>query len=338
MKLLSIAIPCYNSEAYMEKCVESLLVGGEEVEILIVNDGSKDRTAEIADAYAKKYPTIIKAVHQENGGHGEAVNAGLRNATGLYFKVVDSDDWVDKEAYLKILKTLEDLLRGPVTVDLLISNFVYEKQGAVRKKVMQYRKCLPVEQVFGWSEMKHMPKGKYLLMHSMIYRTQMLHECGLELPKHTFYVDNLFAFEPLPYVKNMYYVDVNFYRYFIGRDDQSVNEKVMIGRIDQQIRVNKRMVDVYDSCSFNNKRLRTYMFSYLDIITTISSIMLIRAETDEALQKKKELLDYIKTKNRGLYKKLRRSLFGQVMNLPGKGGRKVSVAAYKISQKFYGFN
>ena len=322
----------------MEKCVESLLVGGEEVEILIINDGSKDRTAEIADAYAKKYPTIIKAVHQENGGHGEAVNAGLRNATGLYFKVVDSDDWVDKEAYLKILKTLEELLRGPVTVDLLISNFVYEKQGAVRKKVMQYRKCLPVERVFGWSEMKHMPKGKYLLMHSMIYRTQMLHECGLELPKHTFYVDNLFAFEPLPFVKNMYYVDVNFYRYFIGRDDQSVNEKVMIGRIDQQIRVNKRMVDVYDSCSFNNKRLRTYMFSYLDIITTISSIMLIRAETDEALQKKKELLDYIKTKNRGLYKKLRRSLFGQVMNLPGKGGRKVSVAAYKISQKFYGFN
>ena len=338
MKLLSIAIPCYNSEAYMEKCVESLLVGGEEVEILIVNDGSKDRTAEIADAYAKKYPTIIKAVHQENGGHGEAVNAGLRNATGLYFKVVDSDDWVDKEAYLKILKTLEDLLRGPVTVDLLISNFVYEKQGAVRKKVMQYRKCLPVEQVFGWSEMKHMPKGKYLLMHSMIYRTQMLHECGLELPKHTFYVDNLFAFEPLPYVKNMYYVDVNFYRYFIGRDDQSVNEKVMIGRIDQQIRVNKRMVDVYDSCSFNNKRLRTYMFSYLDIITTISSIMLIRSGTDEALDKKKELLNYIKTKNRGLDKKLRRSLFGQVMNLPGKGGRKVSVAAYKISQKFYGFN
>ena len=308
------------------------------MEILIINDGSKDRTAEIADAYAKKYPTIIKAVHQENGGHGEAVNAGLRNATGLYFKVVDSDDWVDKEAYLKILKTLEDLLRGPVTVDLLISNFVYEKQGAVRKKVMQYRKCLPVEQVFGWSEMKHMPKGKYLLMHSMIYRTQMLHECGLELPKHTFYVDNLFAFEPLPYVKNMYYVDVNFYRYFIGRDDQSVNEKVMIGRIDQQIRVNKRMVDVYDSCSFNNKRLRTYMFSYLDIITTISSIMLIRSGTDEALDKKKELLNYIKTKNRGLYKKLRRSLFGQVMNLPGKGGRKVSVAAYKISQKFYGFN
>ena len=101
MKLLSIAIPCYNSQDYMENCIESLLVGGEEVEILIVDDGSSDRTAEIADAYARKYPTIVKAIHQENGGHGEAVNAGIRNATGLYFKVVDSDDWVNKEAYVQ---------------------------------------------------------------------------------------------------------------------------------------------------------------------------------------------------------------------------------------------
>ena len=128
MKLLSIAIPCYNSQDYMEKCIESLLVGGEEVEILVVDDGSSDRTAEIADAYAEKYPTIVKAIHQENGGHGEAVNAGIRNATGLYFKVVDSDDWVNKEAYISILKTLYELLRGPETVDLLISNFVYETQ------------------------------------------------------------------------------------------------------------------------------------------------------------------------------------------------------------------
>lgn len=338
MKLLSVAIPCYNSEAYMEKCIDSLLVGGEEVEILIVDDGSTDKTAEIADAYAEKYPTIVRAIHQENGGHGEAVNAGIRNAQGLYFKVVDSDDWVNKEAYEKILKTLEELLRGPKTVDLFISNFVYEKQGATRKKVMQYRHCFPQGEVFGWSDIGHMQKGKYLLMHSMIYRTQLLQKCGLELPKHTFYVDNLFAYEPLPYVKNMYYLDVNFYRYFIGRDDQSVNEKVMIKRIDQQIRVNKMMVDVYNRGNFTNKRLRAYMFSYLDIITTVSSIMLIRAETEEALQKKKELLEYIKSENRVLYRKLRHSLFGRVMNLPGKGGRKMSVAAYKISQKFYGFN
>ena len=203
---------------------------------------------------------------------------------------------------------------------------------------MQYLRCLPQDKVFGWEEVKHMPKGKYLLMHSMIYRTKLLHECGLELPKHTFYVDNLFAFEPLPYVKNLYYLDVNFYRYFIGRDDQSVNEKVMIKRIDQQIRVNKLMVDAYINCPNTDKRLRNYMFSYLDIITTVSSIMLIRANTEESLEKKKELLEYIKTQNRAVYRRLRHSLFGRVMNLPGRGGRKMSVAAYKISQKFYGFN
>ena len=337
MKLLSIAIPCYNSEAYMRNCIHSLLVGGEEVEIIIVDDGSKDGTAAIADEYAEKYPTIVKAVHQENGGHGEAVNAGIRNATGLYFKVVDSDDWVSEEAYAQILKTLEELTRGPETVDLLISNFVYEKQGVKRKRVMHYRHCLPENEIFGWNKV-HMHKGKYLLMHSMIYRTKLLHECGLELPKHTFYVDNLFAFEPLPYVKKMYYLNVNFYRYFIGRDDQSVNEKVMIGRIDQQLRVNKLMVDVLHKSRNGNSHIRKYMLSYLDIITTISSVMLIRAETEEALEKKKELLQYIKEKDRWIYHRLRWGLFGCAANLPGRGGRKTFIAAYKICQKFYGFN
>ena len=98
MKLLSIAIPCYNSEAYMGKCVDSLLEGGDDVEIIIVNDGSADRTGEIAEDYVRRYPGIVKAVHQENGGHGAAVNAGIENAGGLFFKVVDSDDWVKKEA------------------------------------------------------------------------------------------------------------------------------------------------------------------------------------------------------------------------------------------------
>ena len=322
----------------MSKCINSLLIGGEEVEIIIVDDGSSDRTAEIADDYAEKYPTIVKAIHQENGGHGQAVNTGIKNATGLYFKVVDSDDWVNQDAYYEVLKTLYELIRGAETVDLLISNFVYEKQGATRKKVMQYRHCFPTNQIFGWDEVRHMKKGQYLLMHSMIYRTKLLHDCGMELPKHTFYVDNLFAFEPLPYVKNLYYLDVNFYRYFIGRDDQSVNEKVMIKRIDQQIRVNKLMADAFHNCQFDSKHLKKYMLSYLDIITTVSSIMLVRAGTQEALDKKKEMLEYIREQDLWLYHKLRYSILGRAANLPGRGGRKMFVAAYKVCQKFYGFN
>ena len=244
MKLLSIAIPCYNSEAYMGKCIESLLVGGEEVEIIVVNDGSKDRTAQIAQEYVEKYPTIVKAVNKENGGHGSAVNAGLDNATGLFFKVVDSDDWVDADAYRKILDKLSELAGNRPVLDMMISNFVYEKEGVKHKKVMKYSShTLPKDRLFTWKEVGHFFKGQYILMHSVIFRTKMLKECGIRLPEHTFYVDNLFVFEPLPYVNNMYYLDVDFYRYFIGREDQSVNEKVMISRIDQQIRVNKRMMD-----------------------------------------------------------------------------------------------
>lgn len=322
----------------MEHCIETLLPGGEDVEILIVDDGSKDRTAEIADSYAEKYPTIVKAIHQENGGHGEAVNTGIRNATGLYFKVVDSDDWVDQEAYMKILETLRELSGGSEVLDMLVSNFVYEKEGAKHKKVMKYNGILPENKMFSWSDAKHFRKGRYILMHSVIYRTQLLRDCGLELPKHTFYVDNIFVYVPLPYVKNIYYLNVDFYRYFIGREDQSVNEKVMIKRIDQQIKVNKIMVEAVDLWKLPNRKLRKYMFNYLEIITIISTIMCIRSGTEENLEKKRELWKYIKEYDIRLFHRLRNGIMGTTMNLPGKGGRKISVAAYKISQKVVGFN
>ena len=295
----------------MRHCIESILPGGEDVEILIVDDGSKDDTAAIADEYAEKYPTIVKAIHQENGGHGEAVNAGIRNATGLYFKVVDSDDWVDWNAYQTILAKLREIAGGSVALDMLLANYVYEKEGAKHKRVMR-QTGFPKDQIFTWSDVRHFYKGHYILMHSVIYRTKLLRECGLELPKHTFYVDNIYVYKPLPHVRTMYYMDVDFYRYFIGREDQSVNEKVMISRIDQQIRVN--------------------------IITVVTTVMLLRSGTEENLEKKRELWRYIKNKDIGLFHRLRRGIMGQTMNLPGRSGRKISVAAYRLSQKVVGFN
>ncbi|RHP48511.1 glycosyltransferase family 2 protein [Clostridium sp. AF32-12BH] len=339
MKLLSIAIPCYNSEGYMRNCIESLLPGGEEVEILIVDDGStKDNTAQIADEYEARYPGICKAIHQENGGHGEAVNAGLRAATGVYFKVVDSDDWVNEEAYKEVLQTLRSFVMGNQTLDMLITNFVYEKQGAKHKRVMQYRTALPKRQLCTWKDVKVFMLGQYILMHSVIYRTQMLKECGLELPKHTFYVDNIFVFQPLPYVKTFYYLDVNFYRYFIGRQDQSVNEQVMIGRIDQQLLVTRLMLGYYHDAKITNYKLRHYMVRYLEIMMTICSILAIKSGTDENMEKKKQLWKDLKEQDFALYMRLRWGFLGQSMNLPGKSGRTVSIAGYKISQKFFGFN
>ncbi|MBS6195392.1 MAG: glycosyltransferase family 2 protein [Clostridiales bacterium] len=338
MKVLSIAVPCYNSQEYMKKCIDSLLVGGDEVEILVVDDGSRDDTLKIAREYEEQYPGIVKAIHQENKGHGGAVNTGLANATGLYFKVVDSDDWLNEEAYRKALDTLKACIRGPRTLDLLICNYVYEKVGAKRKAVMRYDVALPQERIFGWEDVKSLGYSHYLLMHSMIYRTELLRECGLVLPEHTFYVDNLVAFVPLSMVNTMYYLDVNLYRYFIGREDQSVSENVMIGRIDQQIRVNKLMIDHIARQKNLNKKQRDYMLHMLTMITTVSTIFLIKSKTEENYEKKKELWRYLKDADKKIYLSIRLSLLGRLCNLPGKGGRQVSVAGYKIVQKIYGFN
>lgn len=322
----------------MRNCIESLLPGREDVELIIVNDGSIDQTRTIADDYARRYPTIVRAIHQPNGGHGEAVNTGIRNATGSYFKVVDSDDWVDIRAYLKILQTLRDLEESKLAVDMLVSNFVYENEGSKYKKVMKYDNVLPEGVVFRWDNIRDFRKGQYLMMHSLIYKTDLLKECGLELPKHTFYVDNLYVYQPLPFVKKIYYLNVDFYRYFIGRADQSVNESVMIRRIDQQIKVNKLMVESVELSSIQNMKLHNYMLHQLEIVTVISSILLIRSGTRENLKKKKELMTYIKNKDPELYHNIRFGVLGHLINLPGWFGRRISVGAYKVSQKMIGFN
>ncbi len=339
-KILTVAIPCYNSEEYMETCIKSILPVGEAVEILIVDDGStKDRTGEIADEYAARYPDIIRAVHQENGGHGEAVNAGLRNAAGAYYKVVDSDDWVNTKGLKKIVQAMQELEKKG-GVDMLLANFVYDKVGAKHKRLIRFTKVFPCEEIFEWDDMKHMPMTQYILMHNIFYRTQMLRDCGTELPKHTFYVDNIFAFQPLPHVKKLYYMDVNLYHYFIGREDQSVNEKVMIGRIDQQILVNQIMIDVMAAEDFSTKpaKLKDYMLNYLSKIMTVTSIMLILSGTEEALAKKEAIWEYLKEKDPDVYRTLRHGILGVGMNLPGKAGRKVSVWGYKAAQKLVGFN
>lgn len=337
MKLLSVAIPCYNSEQYMEHAIESLLVGGEDMEILVVDDGSKDGTARIADEYAAKYPAVIKAIHQENGGHGQAVNTGLANATGIYFKVVDSDDWVDADSLRKVLELLRRVVEDGKSLDLLICNYVYENVYLKKSRVMDYRTAMPKDTFFTWDEIRHFKASQYILMHSVFYRTKLLRDCGLKLPKHTFYVDNIFVYDPLPSVKTMYYLDVDFYRYFIGRSDQSVNEKMMIARIDQQIRVTKHMIESHDLTAIRNKKLHGYMANYLCMMMTISSVFLIKSGTEENLKKKEELWEYLKKANPRMYKEIRGKLLGRSMHLPGKSGRRIIVLGYSISRKIYGF-
>ena len=338
MKLLTVAIPCYNSQDYMEHAVETALVGGEDVEILLVDDGSTDDTAKIADRLQEEHPTIVRAIHQENGGHGSAVNTGLANATGLYYKVLDSDDWFDRGAFLKVLDVLRGFVEDGSGVDMLLANYVYEKPSLHKHKVIRYDGVFPEDRVFTWSDVKRFKVSQNILMHSVIYRTKMLRDCQLELPKHTFYVDNIFVYNPLPYVKKMYYVNADLYRYFIGRDDLSVNEKVMIGRIDQQIKVNKLMIDAYDLTKIKNKKLRDYMVKYLTMMMTVSSVFLIKEGSEESLAKREELWDYLKKSNKVMYRMINKMALSKPMQFRSKAGRKIVVWGYSLSQKIYGFN
>ena len=263
---------------------------------------------------------------------------GLENATGLYFKVVDSDDWVDTQVLKDLLALLRRFAQQGEGVDMVVSDFVYDKVGARHKKVMRYPFAIPQNKVLRWEEVGSFPKGHYLLMHSVIYRTQLLRESGLDLPRHTFYVDNLFVYVPMAQVKTLYYVDKVFYHYFIGREDQSVQEGVMIRRIDQQLRVNRLMLAQVDLDQVENKRLRRYLLNYLEIITTISTVLLFRAGDKEHLEKARAFWRDMARDYPRHYQLLSRRLFGRVLNMPGPGGRWIALAVYWLSQKVFGFN
>lgn len=316
MKLISFTVPCYNSQAYMEKCIDSLLTGGGDVEIIIVNDGSKDNTIDIANAYAQKYPDIVKVVDKPNGGHGSGVNAGLKIATGIYYKVVDSDDWLDTDALKKLLDTIKEHQAAGRLPDLYITNFIYDKTIENTKYVSSYEKMMPENEFFGWDKVKKFKLSHMLLMHALMYSREKLLESDTWLPEHTFYVDNLYAYKPLPYMRSIFYLNVDLYHYFIGREDQSVNIKNFVKRYEQQQRVMRLMIDAYswDDLKKMPKGLKRYMWHNLEVIL-MNTIFFTCAACDKDRKKAlKEMWTHIKERDKKLYKKLRHSSYATSVN------------------------
>ena len=339
-KLITFAVPCYNSAAYMDHCVRTLLTGGDDIEIILVDDGStKDDTPAICDRYQAEYPDIVRAIHQENGGHGEGVNQGLRHAQGMYYKVVDSDDWLDEAALKAVLDKLRAFAGAEQPLDLFIANYVYEHVEDNTQKVMKYTNVFPEGRVFTWNEIGRFRPSQYLLMHSVMYRTEVLRKCGMVLPKHTFYVDNIFVYQPLPFVKTMYYMDLDLYRYFIGRADQSVNESVMVKRVDQQLRVTRHMIDCQDLDALKGeKKLRAYMLHYLSMMMAVSDIFLLLDGSAEAKEKQKGLWQYLREHTSAAVYRSIRFGFGGVTNLPFPKGDAIVVGGYRIARKIFKFN
>lgn len=340
MKYITFAVPCYNSESYMRKCLDSLLLAGNDAEIIIVNDGSSDGTAAIADEYVLKYPGIVRAVHKENGGHGSGVNTGLERAEGLYFKVVDSDDWVDADSLKELLTLIKDRHSRDEDVDLYLCNYVYEHVADNTQYSVNYKNVFPQNREFGWQDTKHFHASQFMTMHSMIYKTELLRRCELELPKHTFYVDNIFIVHPLPLVRTMYYIDTDFYRYFIGRSDQSVNEAVILKRIGQQKLVADILIDDYvkQKDSIESPKLRRYIIRHLGILGTIVSVFLAMKNTKESMAERREFWQRIRRLDKELYKKVRYTTPAWVVSMPTAFGRFAAIVGYRVTQKLYKYN
>ena len=373
-KYLTFVVPCYNSQAYMRRCVDSLLTGGDDVEILIVNDGSTDQTGRIAQEYAERFPGIVRAIQKENGGHGSGVNAGLALAQGIYFKVVDSDDWLDQDAYMRLLMELrtycgescsdtESEEKADVNQitklacgtepeketgtkretslypDMIVCNYVYNHLYEGTTRSMGYQNVFPEGRLFGWDEIGHFRPSQYLVMHALIFRTELLRKVGVKLPEHTFYVDNLFACQPLPSVKWIRYMDIDLYQYFLGREDQSVNERVLMSRIDQQIRVTKLVSECVDleAVKQEHPKLAAYLCRNISVMLSISSVHLLLIGTEEAYQKREELWQEIRRMNSMLYYRLRFTALSGFTYLPGRLGGLLTIGGYRAAKRIYQF-
>lgn len=336
MKLLTVTVPCYNSQDYMKNCINSLLIGGDRVEIIIIDDGSRDHTGAIADAYAEKYPDIVRVIHQENGGHGEGINQGLRHATGTYFKVVDSDDTVSSD-FGAFLDALEECERKG-GIDLMVSNYYYVHSDGVGDRSINYSNVLPENRIFGWQDTKPFRMHQMLTIHSCTFRTEIMRRWGEELPKHVFYEDNLMVCKTLPHVQRMYYMNVDLYRYWIGRPDQSVQQNVMSKRYHHQILVTEKC---FTSCrldSIKEPRLKKYLRHELFMMFGIS-ILFTRLnrtrETDDALDKMWETCIAFDPKW-GRHFRSRTPLW--FICLPGTFGQNFSGLIYRICNKIVRFN
>lgn len=334
MKFISFAVPSYNSQDYLRHCVDTLLSGGEDVEILIVNDGSKDGTAAIADEYEAKYPTIVRAIHKENGGHGSGVNRGMREAAGLYYKVVDSDDWVNEAALKKLLDTIKTHQRENCLPDLYITNFIYDHTYDGTQFTRHWRKQFKPNAFHSWQDVGWFSGAQVLLMHSLMYQTELLRQSGMVLPEHTFYVDNLFAYQPLPLMQTIYYLDVDLYHYFIGRDDQSVNIKNFTRRYDQQIRVMTKMADAYSygQIMAQPKPLARYMRHCLSAIMMNTMLFCCAGGSDpERIAAYDAMWAHIRQQDEKLYRYLScRGLPATVKWLPWKLRGKVMRLGYLL--------
>ncbi|MBR1891848.1 MAG: glycosyltransferase family 2 protein [Clostridia bacterium] len=336
MKLLSVTVPCYNSQDYMNRCVDSLLKGGERVEIIIVDDGSKDNTGAIADEYARKYPTIVKVVHQENGGHGEGINSGLKVASGKFFKTVDSDDAVNDD-----FPHFLDLLEGPASqADLVLTNYIYTYFDGRKNNSINYKNIFKPETLLTWDQTNKFHVKQCLTIHSCTFNTELMKRSGMVLPKHIFYEDNLMVCTILPLTEKIFYYNADLYQYTIGREGQSVQEDVMTKRYKHQLYVAEKIFETchLDDMKAKSRRLYQLMYHEFYMMYAIGCIYARRSPEPDAEENLQKMWDAAYAFDEKYAKKLRKRSTLKFLNIKGKFGKGFANFIYKLAHSIVKFN
>ena len=339
-KTLTFVVPAYNMETYLGRCVESLIAAkrNDDIEVLIIDDGSSDGTLAMAKSFEQRHPGVVRAIHQDNKGHGGAVNTGIAAASGMYVKVVDADDWVGAESLELVMATLREEAERTDPIDMLVTNYVYDKVGKIVKHVVNFRRAMKSDERLTWNDLGHFGLAEYILMHALTFRTAVVRASGMQLPEHTFYVDFIYAYQPFPWVKTIKYLDTPFYHYFIGRDGQSVQTDVMIRRVDQLRLVNQYMVRATPERGTVPEGLYRYMIHFLAIETSVASVFMILSRKPENYAKKKEMWADIKAYSPSMYADVRRKAMSRALNLRVSIGRFVIRNGYFVAEHVVGFN
>jgi len=280
-KILSITIPSYNVEKYIDKCVQSMLVDSilDDLEILIVNDGSKDSTSNIAQGYVAKYPQTVRLIDKENGGHGSTINAGIREATGKYFKVVDGDDWLNTENlehFIQLLKTRDE--------DVIASNFLCIRDETY--EVLSEKYVTSDATLYG--TVCNLDKGEVkevIKMHGLTIRTSILKENNITIDEHCFYVDCEYIAYPMPYVKTVYYDDEFIYMYRLGRNGQSMDIRSMQRNRAMHMKVLNSLLAFYDKLPEMTEAKKSYIEKVIGQVMENQFQIYISMGTDKEIQK-----------------------------------------------------
>ncbi len=343
MAYLTVVVPSYNSENYLARCLDSLLPQKEKLDVIIVNDGSTDRTAEIGQSYVDRWPQNFRLINKENGGHGSGINVGIELAAAPWFKVLDSDDHFAAEGLNELLRLIADFEnKDSLKPDLIISDFIYEVhrnkedgQEEVINKRADYQNVFRERGFCSWSRIRSFRYDQMLMMHALGYRTEILRKIKLELPEKTYYEDNIYVYEPLPHVRRIYYLNEPVYVYYIGRDDQSINMGNVVKNVNMQIFVTEEMLRRVRLETVRPQRLQRYMFRHLARMVAMCMMPLALLDSGESKQKIALLWQELENINPVVAKKLRATPMLSSQRLLAKAGSYLNQQVYNLISKAF---